>query len=672
MVAKVLDFTRREQTADVVGKPRELLVRCDGYRVTLPTSRSGEVLENPFERVVLRLLDLRRYDVEGLVSETRLPGDLVRFILLRLVDEGYLDQRHDLLDAGRAALDKLDRAGSAAVEYSTHLVFRERISGTLLPMLVSTNDLPLLEAEDGDQLAIFVGSNAANAGRQNSTRPIYPSVVGRKPVSNAAPVPREIEAVLARMSQRARVLGTSGQTRSVGQGILITSEPEPYLLRCKQVIQKFDGDWRITDPFGQGYSVDLERAYRELVDRDEDESTKLLAWQSRIASQAAPRPSDAPTVPSYGDPRNIQLYPDLVRSLRLAQWYGAVEWALFYLNQGNDLTQAVQLAKVQTSPANEKAVLEAAQDLGFAANAQLLRGLVDLRAGRISAFQEGSAGMATVLPLAVLSASQNPGHPLLGLADEMPELVEVVAFLKSQRDDELHHKTNAPKGDGPLPSPLDTWTQQLVRTLLPTFNFDGDVENTLPRSASVDDRLDARLKLQSEFGRAVFGSWPSELQDNLLDSELAWLALGGDEPSDASTFVNRLATATQSAFRHALDRMPLGTPVEGDYVAIAADRAERHGFGPLPDSVRAVPTRRVEKSLYGGQGTLGSVIAAYLVRADETDLTRLERHREILLRDLDRLIKLRGHGNRRVETDHQERDSLRQGIYTIIRSLLES
>lgn len=672
MVAKVLDFTRPEQTAEAVGKPRELVIRCDGYRVTLPTSRSGEVLENPFERVVLRLLDLRRYDVDDLALETCLPGDLVRFILLRLVDKGYLDERHNLLDAGRAALNKLDRTEQSAVDYSTHLVFREQITGTLLPMLVSTNDLPLLEAEDGERLAIFVGSSAANAGRRNSTKRIYPRVLGQKVGSNTAPALREIEAVLARMNQRARVLGNAGQTRPVGHGILITAEPEPYLLRCNQVIQKFDSDWRITDPFGQGYSVDLERAYRDLLDRDENENEKLVGWLTQIATQATPRPGVTPTVRTYGDPRNDEFYPELVRSLRLAQWYGAVEWALFYLNHCNDLTQAVQLAKVRTAAENETAVFEAAQDLGFTVDAQLLHGLVDLRDGRISAFHEGSAAMATVLPLAFLSASQNPGHPLLGLAEEMPELVEVVVHLKSQRDDELHHKTSAPKGDGPLASPMAPWTLQLVRTLLPTFSFDGELENALPRSSSVDDRLDARLKLQLEFGRAVFASWPSELQDNLLDSELAWLALGDDEPLDASTFVNRLATATQSAFRHALDRMPLGTQVESDYAAVAARRAVGHGFGPLPDSLRMLKHRKVENSFYGGPGTLGSVIAAYLVRADGTDLTRLERHRGNLLCDLDRLIRLRGHGNRRVDIDRQDCDSLRRGIYTIIRSLLES
>ena len=163
----------------------------------------------------------------------------------------------------------------------------------------------------------------------------------------------------------------------------------------------------------------------------------------------------------------------------------------------------------------------------------------------------------------------------------MPDLIEVVAYLKSQRGDELHHRTSAPKGDGPLTSPMAPWTQQLVRALLPTFRFDRDLENDLPRSGSVDDRLDARLKLQSEFGRAVFVGWPSELQDNLLDAELAWLALGDDEPLDASTFVNRLATAAQSAFRHALDRMPLGTQVDGDYAAVAADRAARPRVRPF-------------------------------------------------------------------------------------------
>ncbi len=169
MVAKVLDFTRREQTDEAVGTPRELAIRCDGFRVTLPGVRRGRDLENPFERVVLRLLELRRYDVDGAGHRdlpARRPG---RFILLRLVDKGYIDERHDLLDAGRAALGKLDRATGAEVDYRTSVVFRERIGGRLLPMLVAAEDLPVRGRDVGDGLVVFVGtegdpSNSALAG----------------------------------------------------------------------------------------------------------------------------------------------------------------------------------------------------------------------------------------------------------------------------------------------------------------------------------------------------------------------------------------------------------------------------------------------------------------------------------------------------------------------------
>ena len=200
---------------------------------------------------------------------------------------------------------------------------------------------------------------------------------------------------------------------------------------------------------------------------------------------------------------------------------------MFFLDQSFDLTQALQLAKVQTTAENEAAVLAAAQTLGFAVDRSLLRGLVDLRTGRVTAFLRGSASMSTVLPLALLSAAQNPGHPLLALADEMPDLVEVIAFLKSQRGDELHQRTAAPKAEDPLPSPVGLWTRQLVGALMPSFRFDGDLEETSALSGSADDRLDARLEMQSEFGRSVFVGWPTDLQDNLLDAELAWLALGG-------------------------------------------------------------------------------------------------------------------------------------------------
>lgn len=662
MVAKVLDFTRPEQATEIVGQPRELVVRCDGFRVTLPTTGTGGTVENPFEKVVLRLLALRRYGAAELAAETCLPVELIRFILLRLVDKGYIDDQHDLLDAGRAALGSSLRNEAADVTFSTYLVFRERISDTLLPMLVSTNDLPFRESEGRDHVKVFAGTNAT----------VRATALGQTSGSSPVPTGRQVEEVLARMSRRARVVGSAGPGRLSGHGIVVTAEPEPYLLRCKLVIQRFDSDWRITDPSGQGYSVDLERAYRALLERDDSEAAEFNEWQRRIAAQAGPRPVPVPAARNFGDERNNRRYPELVRALRKREWYAAVEWAMFFLDQSFDLTQALQLAKVQTTAENEAAVLAAAQALGFAVDRSLLRGLVDLRTGRVTAFLRGSASMSTVLPLALLSAAQNPGHPLLTLADEMPDLVEVIAFLKSQRGDELHRRTAAPKAEDPLQSPVGLWTRQLVGALMPSFRFDGDLEETSALSGSADDRLDARLEMQSEFGRSVFVGWPTDLQDNLLDAELAWLALGDDETPDAGTFVNRLATAAQSAFRCALGRAPFGSPVDRDYVAFASERASLHGFGRLPETFKTVPDRNVEKSMHGGIGTLGSVALAYLVRADESDLIRLERHRRHLLADLDRLIALRVHANDRVDIDREDCNSLRRGIYTIIRSLLES
>ena len=210
-------------------------------------------MENPFEKVVLRLLALRRYGAAELAAETCLPGELIRFILLRLVDKGYIDDQHDLLDAGRAALGSSLRNEAADVTFSTYLVFRERISDTLLPMLVSTNDLPVRESEGRDHVKVFVGTNAT----------VRATALGRTSGSSPVPTGRQVEEVLARMSRRARVVGSAGPGRLSGHGIVVTAEPEPYLLRCKLVIQRFDSDWRITDPSGQGYSVDLERAYRD-------------------------------------------------------------------------------------------------------------------------------------------------------------------------------------------------------------------------------------------------------------------------------------------------------------------------------------------------------------------------------------------------------------------------
>lgn len=68
------------------------------YRVTLPkVSNNGDCL-NAFERVILKLLDVFGIlNADELANELRIPLDLVKCVLLRLQDKGFIDEYNAII-----------------------------------------------------------------------------------------------------------------------------------------------------------------------------------------------------------------------------------------------------------------------------------------------------------------------------------------------------------------------------------------------------------------------------------------------------------------------------------------------------------------------------------------------------------------------------------------------
>ena len=410
MPAKLLDFGRREQQETAVGRPRNLALRCDAYRVTLPSGLSGSSRLNPFERVVLSLLALGRYDdVEKLSTETCLPADLVKFILLRLQDMGLVTTSHglnDLTDKGKKELDQ-DSNRHTEVSYSTYLVFRERINDTLLPMLVDTEELPSVETDESDGLRAVRGKKRSRLWELGARWPGPP-----------APTSQEVTAAITKMRRRAATIGRKLPGIEVEGRITVAPVPETYFLWCRQVIQEFDSDWRITDPFGYGFSREVETAYESLLQRDDAEREKLQEWQQDVVRPRSEGRPNAASHKTFGPSSNAERYPQLVKALTRHDLYGSLEWALHYLNATWDLSAARQLVQIARQEQLFDEVSQAAQALGIELDERRAKPFFDLRPGKVQAQQHGSAEMGTELPLAILAARGNPGHPVGALGDD--------------------------------------------------------------------------------------------------------------------------------------------------------------------------------------------------------------------------------------------------------------
>ena len=131
MQIRYLDFGNVTPKVGVIGAAKHLGWQVDGYRISFPRTIDDDGL-NPFERVVLGIMRIERlHDAKSLSSEICLERDFVEGVLLRLRDKGLVDDQNRITAEG---VDLLGR-GKGGLELRTAWVFRELVSGKLLPFI---------------------------------------------------------------------------------------------------------------------------------------------------------------------------------------------------------------------------------------------------------------------------------------------------------------------------------------------------------------------------------------------------------------------------------------------------------------------------------------------------------------------------------------------------------
>ena len=244
---KIFDFNTKILPSGIVGRPREIAWPCEMFRVTLP--HFGDDVErefNVFELCVLKLLAYGRYEPKDVAEATCLPGDLIQIVLLRLYDRGKIDEYYQLLPDVQKAIEKMDgESSNENVKYETYVIFRECVGGAVLPMIVEAK----LRAEEVDEEGKIKGGK------------IFLEALHVDKKNVPAPNVQEVIVALRTMARRRRM---SGETYRIppAEFISIANDFEKCELRIRMVMQE-SGEWRILNPFGKGWSLELEAVYQQ-------------------------------------------------------------------------------------------------------------------------------------------------------------------------------------------------------------------------------------------------------------------------------------------------------------------------------------------------------------------------------------------------------------------------
>jgi len=656
MSLMTLDYGKINPFGETIGKPRTLAWPVNAYRVTLPKPSGEGGRVNPFEQVILKFIDATgAMSADMLADETRIPIDLVKGILLRLRDKNLIDDNNAITDRAHG---KLEDEAEKIPEFVTALLFRELATGKILPFLHfidDTNPLRKLEDEKSNRRAIRWDD-------------------GHK---YQMPERRDVITALRSMKKRQSAHGRDDRMPTPHQ-ITIARSSESYYLQCPIAIQKSDGEYRIADPFGNGFSLALERAFGCLLEHDDQLGEWLHHWKHLLSNSGSQNPGkqeDNSRQP-YENDANWQRFPKLLAKLRpsrttpfrsMSKIHASLEWALFYdccRRPFGDTIARLRLSRQADHPA---LIEKAAQSLGFECSEADFR---PVPFGRLMNFEEGKVDLDTVLAITILQSEKDSLHPLRRIVHSYPNLITRLLDIKRERDAKDHGEGGADAPKAELPD--DSFMREVIHRLLPEISFGDSPSDEENGDVLADSLLDARASIQGEFGFMVFNRLGVNLQDRLIHAERFWLALMGRDEDDASTFANDLYAALQATFsRHLFGKLPPDV-ADNQLVGTAQAIAQEHDLGDLPECLTTVRPLAIRQTLQGSAQSLGSCVISFLLMADEVTLNSLADCHPDFITDISRIITLRRHGNEPLPMLRQEISELRKAAYSSIKSLTET
>ncbi len=654
MSLKILDYGRPNPFGEIIGRSNRLAWPVHAYRVTLPKGSSDGDSLNPFERVILKLLEsVGRMDERALADETRIPLDFVKGILLRLRDKGFINE-HNRIEKRKE--DGSDGKAEEVPVFATALLFRELATGRLLPFLHLLDDSNPLRKREEEMFGKRIPAN--DAYRQSM------------------PTPQDAISVLRAMKKRLFAFGRNDRLPSVLQ-ISIARSPESYFLDCPIAIQKSDGEFRIADPFGSGFSLIFEIAFSQLLEQDSQLSDWLLKWKQELRNPRPPRQDNSEERPKelFETDANWQRYPKLVANLRpsknaafrsISKIHASIEWALFYACCSRPFEDAIAELRLTTQLEHYTLLERAALSLGLEPPQFGFRAVPE---GMLIGFQDGKANLGTVLAIALLQAERDETHPLRRIGSLRRDFINRLLDNKRQRDEKGHGKGGADSPDVELPA--ETFMREMVHMLVPDIRFADTPAAGPDTAARADSLLDARASIQGEFGFKAFNRLGANLQDRLIHVERFWL--GSKDGDDALVFIFDLCAAIQAKFRQILlGRLPTELR-DSEFITAAQTNALKSNLGQLPKCLRTVKPLEIRKTLQGNDNsTLGACVVAFLLMADEDALRGIGDSQPTFIDDISRVITLRGHGNEPLPMPREDVKAIRKSSYTTIKTLQET
>jgi hypothetical protein len=618
MANKILEIDNYQKPPDSLGESLDIGVPVNVYRVTMPIVADNDT-SNPFEDVVLELIKINgRMEPDKISEDTFIPKDFVKSILLKLRDNGLIDQDNIATQNAEANNSPMQNPN-----IETYLIFQELIGGNFLPTVFQE--------------------------KSRKTKNVPLANLPRTPKQFNSPTPRQVISTIKSANRRAKLFANNDSKFKVPavNELNINSKPEKYTLHC-ELIMGAQGDFRISDPFGFGYSIILENEFAKLIERDPEIQNLVNNQRNKyIREKNDKRPILKKTQNNFGNYENVKLYPQLISSLNpsgqrqnrnISEIYSSIEWALFYfLIYNTEYRRAIDILSTNKTDDHNDLLLQAADKIGFKVNSSTW--FKSVAKGKIYDFNNGKAEFDTVIALSLLAVERESTSRLQMFAQKFPNALEDLYRIRSERGNAAHSISNVTSGDESLYSV--EFMKDFINSLLPNIIFGSS--DVLPKNElDFDSQILAKNMVISDLGYTVYNKIDLDLKNSL--TKLAKFRLSQNENEYNQDFINLVYATIQQLFVLMISQNSTSNII-GNYISKAEKRLNSNDFEQITDVLSTTKESAVANALNGHRSTLGGSFLSFILVADDDMLDLLQNIFSTLVSDIECLISLRGHGN---------------------------
>lgn len=689
---------------------QSVLWPCHAFNISIPQKKKSGL--NVFEETVLKITEIESGDTEKIALLTCLEKELVAFIQNRLKQLDLLNDRYELSQHGQELLSEWQNKSDGNLEYTVATVFVDLLSGKLLPYVntgqLSYKKIENLYSKENSQkkgefehyVNFFINPTDEKWIRAIQIRPAKDSFWKTIPDSNSIiRAIREFKKKYKRHALLNQGIDQYPPPVPMAEAISLHENPELVYLHCNVLIQIGNSDLLVTDGCGFGFSesfanyltsqdwqwvIDLKN--KGVIDRlNPDQSNKETEDKSSTADRLNKYPriaralrraqeylSDAKKI-DVGSSNDEQEFIRLT-GLAVVTLYEAIEWTLRFVVSDNPVAHWEQLFSSQSYQENNKVLRSFATKIGFDVSGSV-KALLQVKPGKIRAFDRGISEMQPLLALAIAGAINDPNHPLNHLAIEDSGCLSFINLLKEVRDPVSH-------GSSPnVELSLETFesyrdrTTRLIRSLIPDISGDSYTAKIKPERDIDQVRLKARIELDKLLGLGFVQDISPSLKEELVKVTILSQKSTLDN-EQLQRYINLLASIMQlSLFEVTKDRR-ISVKNQKKLRDEAIEKIVQSGFFPAPDAIpeqiSTVNADRLYRAAQGSSTTLGAQLLALCLVASEGELVVLKRFFPHCFELIAKLIKLRGHGNQHeLDSSRENLESLKVNVFKLIKIIME-